>query len=47
LPAVPQPALFPGAPIPPGPAPAPAPQPTSLQDMLLPAEAPTEGQAPS
>lgn len=38
LPAAPQPALFPGAPVPPGP-PAAAPQPTSLEDMLLPAEA--------
>ncbi|MGV0791932.1 MCE family protein [Mycolicibacterium sp. XJ1819] len=44
LPAAPQPALYPGAPVPP--------QPTSLQDMLLPAEAPpapspTEGLPPS
>ncbi|KUI01155.1 mammalian cell entry protein [Mycolicibacterium acapulense] len=40
LPAPPQPALFPGAPIPPGLPAAPAPEPKSLQDMLLPAEAP-------
>ena len=48
LPAAPQPALYPGAPVPP----AVAPRPTSLQDMLLPAEAPpapppTEGLPPS
>ncbi|MCV7285536.1 MCE family protein [Mycolicibacterium wolinskyi] len=40
LPANPQPALFPGAPVPPGvPVPAPAPTPSNLEGMLLPAEA--------
>ncbi|WP_255799511.1 MCE family protein [Mycobacteroides abscessus] len=44
LPANPSPALFPGAPITPGvPDSPPAPGPTTLQDMLLPAEAPQAG----
>jgi len=54
LPADPQPALFPGAPIPPGVAVGPAgPPPSSLQGMLLPAESappapqPVEGTPPS
>ncbi len=45
LPAAPQPALFPGAPIPPGPPPT-ASQPTTLEDMLLPAEAPVPPATP-
>jgi phospholipid/cholesterol/gamma-HCH transport system substrate-binding protein len=55
LPADPSPAVYPGAPIPPGVPSAPAPRPTTLQDMLLPAEAlpmasapqPSEGAPPS
>ncbi|WP_094286469.1 MCE family protein [Mycobacterium lehmannii] len=45
LPAAPQPALFPGAPIPPGPPPT-ASHPTTLEDMLLPAEAPAPPATP-
>ncbi|MGE2722131.1 MCE family protein [Mycolicibacterium celeriflavum] len=45
LPAAPQPALFPGAPIPPGPPPTVS-QPTTLEDMLLPAEAPAPPATP-
>lgn len=45
LPAAPQPALFPGAPIPPGP-PTTVSQPTTLEDMLLPAEAPAPPPTP-
>jgi len=46
LPADPSPAVYPGAPIPPGVPSAPAPGPTTLQDMLLPAEAPSAAPAP-
>ncbi|OBG84186.1 mammalian cell entry protein [Mycobacterium sp. E136] len=45
LPAAPQPALYPGAPIPPGP-PTTVSQPTTLEDMLLPAEAPAPPATP-
>lgn len=45
LPAAPQPALFPGAPVPPGP-PTTVSQPTTLEDMLLPAEAPARPATP-
>jgi virulence factor Mce-like protein len=45
LPAAPQPALFPGAPIPPGP-PTTVSQPTTLEDVLLPAEAPAPPATP-
>lgn len=45
LPAAPQPALFPGAPIPPGP-PTTVSQPTTLEDMLLPGEAPAPPPTP-
>lgn len=48
LPADPSPALFPGAPIPPGVPVGPAgPPPSSLQGMLLPAEAPPPASAPA
>ncbi|MFM9035324.1 MAG: MCE family protein [Mycobacterium sp.] len=40
LPADPQPALYPGAPVPPGVPHGPAPGPSSLPDMLMPAEVP-------
>ncbi|MGV0606784.1 MCE family protein [Mycolicibacterium sp. XJ1904] len=45
LPAAPQPALFPGAPVPPGP-PTTASQPTTLEEMLMPAEAPVPPATP-
>ncbi|OBB72549.1 virulence factor Mce family protein [Mycolicibacterium flavescens] len=45
LPAAPQPALFPGAPVPPGP-PTTASQPTTLEEMLMPAEAPAPPATP-
>ncbi|OBI74935.1 mammalian cell entry protein [Mycobacterium sp. E740] len=47
LPASPQPALFPGAPISPGAPAAPVSQPTSVQDLLLPAEAPVPAGPPA
>jgi virulence factor Mce-like protein len=47
LPADPQPALYPGAPIPPGVSHGPAPAgPSNLQDMLMPAEAPAAAPVP-
>jgi phospholipid/cholesterol/gamma-HCH transport system substrate-binding protein len=46
LPADPSPAVYPGAPIPPGVPSPPTPGPTTLQDMLLPAEASPAAPAP-